>query len=340
MPEPYQAVLVLSFGGPEKRGDVIPFLENVLRGRNVPPERMREVAEHYYHFGGKSPINDQNRELVAALTHELEEHGPRLPVYWGNRNWHPLLPDTLRRMRADGVERALVFVTSAFGSYSGCRQYLEDMERARSEVGACAPHLVKLRSFHNHPGFIETLTDRIGEAYATLPSERQPAAGLIFTAHSIPVSMAQSSPYVPQLKETCTLVAAELRRDAWQLAYQSRSGPPGQLWLEPDVMEVLRRYRSEHGEGADVVVSPVGFVSDHMEVVYDLDYEVRNLAVELGLNLVRALTPGTHPRFIGLIRELITERVEGRLQAVVHGSVPPLDACPPDCCPPPRRVAR
>jgi ferrochelatase len=339
MPESFQAVLVLSFGGPERHDDVIPFLENVLRGKNVPRERMLEVAEHYYHFGGKSPINDQNRELVAALKKELETLGPPLPVYWGNRNWHPFLAETLRQMRFDGIDRAVVFVTSAFSSYSGCRQYLEDMERARAEVGSGAPRLEKLRAFYNHPEFVTTVAGRIRDAFAQLPAERRSEAGLLFTAHSIPVVMAQSSPYVRQLTEACDLIARQLGREQWELVYQSRSGPPGQPWLEPDVADALRRFRAEHGAGADVVVSPVGFISDHMEVVYDLDFEVRQIAAELGLNMVRALTPGAHPRFVAMIRDLVAERFEDRAPAVVCGSMAAPGICPPDCCPAPRRPA-
>ena len=330
MPDNFQAVLVLSFGGPEKPDDVMPFLENVLRGKNVPRERMLEVAEHYYHFGGRSPINEQNRELIAALERELNEHGPKLPVYWGNRNWHPMLADTLRQMRDNGVRRALVFVTSAFSSYSGCRQYLEDMDRARAEVGAGAPELEKLPAFNDHPGFVAAVAERVEEALATMPAERRDRAALMFTAHSVPAAMASSSPYVTQLREACTRVAQAAGRAEWQLVYQSRSGPPGQPWLEPDVLEALRTVRAERGEGADVVVCPIGFISDHMEVLYDLDTEAKALAGELGLNMVRAGTPGVHPRFIALIRELIARRVNGEVPAAF---------CAPDCCPAPRRPA-
>ena len=217
----YDALLAISFGGPEKREDVIPFLENVLRGRNVPRERLLEVADHYYRFGGRSPMNEQNRALIAALRDELERRGPPLPIYWGNRNWHPMLADTLREMRDRGVKRALAFVTSAFSSYSGCRQYREDIERAREEAGEGAPEIDKLRGFFNHPGFIETVSERVAAALAELPS-----AELLFTAHSIPLSMAAGSDYVPQLEETCRLVAERVGRPRWRLVYQSRSGPP------------------------------------------------------------------------------------------------------------------
>ncbi len=321
MPETYQAVLVLSFGGPEKHEDVIPFLENVLRGKNVPRERMLEVAEHYYHFDGRSPINDQNRALVSALARELEQHGPKLPVYWGNRNWHPFLADTLRQMADDGVQRAMVFVTSAFSSYSGCRQYLEDIERARAEVGRAAPLLDRIGAFHDRAGFIESIADRVRHSLDQIPPERCPAATLLFTAHSIPVSMAESSPYLRQLKQACTLVAGRLGRESWELVFQSRSGPPTQPWLEPDVLTALREIRRTRGGGADVVVSPIGFISDHMEVLYDLDTEAQQLAGELGINVVRAGTPGVHPSFVETIREMIA------------GSE--VCVCAPDCCPAP-----
>src|SRR6202167_1672687 len=284
MPEAaYDAVLVLSFGGPEKPDDVIPFLENVLRGRNVPRERMLAVAEHYHHFDGKSPINDHNRALIAALKVELASHGLRLPIYWGNRNWHPLLADTLRQMRADGVRKALAFVTSIFSSYSGCRQYLEDIERARAEVDG-ASQIHKLRSFYNHPLFIEAQADEVRAALRNRPAK------LLFTAHSVPLSMADTSDYQKQLHESCRLVAECLGVGDWRLVYQSRSGPPGQPWLEPDIGDVLR----EMDRGADIVVVPIGFVSDHMEVIYDLDTEAQDIARQRGVNLVRAATVRVH----------------------------------------------
>jgi protoporphyrin/coproporphyrin ferrochelatase len=333
----YDAILVTSFGGPEQPPDVMPFLENVLLGKNVPRERILEVAEHYYHFGGKSPINDQNRQLIAALEAELAEYGPRLPIYWGNRNWHPLLVDTLGQMKADGIQRALAFVTSAYSSYSSCRQYREDIARARESLGDGAPVVDKIRAFHNHPGFIEASADRIQQAFDQIPASRLPAAQLIYTAHSIPMSMAASSDYEMQLKETARLVAEQLGRKNWRLAYQSRSGPPSQPWLEPGILDCLREIK-QGGETSDVVIAPIGFVSDHMEILFDLDTEARLLCEKLGIHLVRAATVGTHPRFIRMIRELVEERIDEskpRLALGVLGARP--DVCAVDCCPAGRR---
>jgi ferrochelatase len=330
MTQPYDAVLVLSFGGPEKPDDVIPFLENVLRGRNVPRERMLEVAEHYYHFGGKSPINDQNRALIAGLEQELARNGPRLPVYWGNRNWHPFLADTLRQMRTDGVKNALGFVTSVFSSYSGCRQYLEDVEKARVEVGADAPRVDKLRSFYNHPLFIEAQAAEVRDALNRTTATR---AQVLFTAHSIPVAMAETSDYQQQLNESCRLVSERLEIPDWRLVYQSRSGPPNQPWLEPDVGDALREMQS----GANVVLVPIGFISDHMEVLYDLDTEARAICEERGIHMVRAGTVGVHPAFLSMIRELISERM-GQSDARAIGRYGPSHGeCRADCCPAPAR---
>ena len=327
MAEPaYDAILVLSFGGPEKADDVIPFLENVLRGRNVPPERMLEVAEHYHHFDGRSPINDHNRALIRELEAELGLHGPRLPIYWGNRNWRPLLADTLRQMRADGIRKALAFVTSIFSSYSGCRQYLEDIARARGEVEG-APEIHKLRKFYNHPLFIEAQADEVRTALGGRPRP------IIFTAHSIPVTMAQTSDYQKQIQEACRLVAGQVGIDDWRLVYQSRSGPPSQPWLVPDIGDAVR----ELEPGAEIAVVPIGFVSDHIEVIYDLDIEVQAIARERGVNMVRAPTVGVHPKFIEMIRELIEERFGLREPRAIGQYPPSHDACQAGCCPAPVR---
>lgn len=327
----YDAVLVLSFGGPECRDDVLPFLENVLRGKNVPRERMLEVAEHYYHFGGVSPINAQNRALIAALKDVLDRQGPRLPVYWGNRNWAPFLADTLRQMKSDGVHRALAFVTSVFGSYSGCRQYREDIERAVQEVGEGTIAIDKLRCPFNHPGFIAAMADRVQTAARQLSAEVTGRIRVVFTAHSVPVAMARTSPYEAQLTEACRLVSEATGFADWSLVYQSRSGPPTQPWLEPDVCAYLRTVHAG-GEVAGVVLVPIGFTSDHMEVIYDLDTEARQLCDSLGLPMVRAATVGTHPQFIETLRLLIVERVENGPRLVL-GTMPPSgDVCPVDCC--------
>src|SRR5579871_463051 len=290
----YDAILVVSFGGPEKRDDVIPFLENVLRGRNVPRERMLAVAEHYYHFGGKSPINEQNRQLIAALDKDFADHGIRLPIYWGNRNWHPLLPETLRQMKEDGIKNALAFFTSAFSSYSGCRQYRENIAAAQAEVGDEAPRISKLRAFYNHPGFIGVMAGYVQKALQELPANLQKNAQVVYTAHSIPLSMAQGSKYGEQLEEACALVSAALGRSGDRLVYQSRSGPPTQPWLEPDVLDYLREAKQKNVPA--VVLAPIGFISDHMEVLYDLDTEAKNLCEEMQLPMARAATAGTHPR--------------------------------------------
>jgi protoporphyrin/coproporphyrin ferrochelatase len=327
---PYDAFLLVSFGGPEGMADVLPFLDHVLRGRNVPPERRREAAHHYERFGGVSPINAQNRALLDALRAELRTSGLGLPLYWGNRNWHPFLSETVRMMAGDGVKRALAFVTSAYSSYSGCRQYLEDIARARAEVGPEAPIVDKLRVFHDHPGFVEANADRVREALDTLPPARRATARVVFTAHSIPVTMAAGCDYVVQLHETCALVAQAVALPRWTLAYQSRSGSPHQPWLEPDILDELEALRAEGAR--DVVVTPVGFVSDHMEVVYDLDTEARDRAAALGLDFVRAGTAGTHPGFVRMIRELVEERVAGAERRALGARGPRADACALDCC--------
>jgi len=330
---PHDAILVVSFGGPEGPDDVMPFLERVTRGRGVPPERLAETAAHYDRFGGVSPINGQVRDLVSALELELAEHGPHLPVYWGNRNWHPLLTDTMQAMAADGVRRAAAFVTSAFASYSGCRQYLEDIERARAEVGADAPLVDKLRLFYNHPRFIELVSAATAAAVAHVPEARRANARLVFTAHSLPASMAATCDYEPQLREAAALVVERLPVPLpWDRAYQSRSGPPSQPWLGPDVNEHLEALASTGV--TDVVLVPLGFVSDHMEVVYDLDVQARETAERLGIGLVRAATPGS--ALAPMIRELVVERIELPVVRPALGRQRPWpDVCPVGCCPPP-----
>ena len=317
----YDAILLLSFGGPEKREDVLPFLENVLRGRTVPRERMLLVAEHYYHFGGRSPINDYCRELLAAMRASLP-----LPVYWGNRNWHPLLADTMREMARDGVRRALALATSAYSGYSGCRQYLEDIESARREVGENAPAVDKIPPFCAHPRFVEANAERVREAMERIDGARRRAVRVVYTAHSIPVAMAATSEYEGQIRATARAVSERLGIAAWDVAWQSRSGPPSQPWLEPDILAHLRKLAAEGVK--DVLVAPIGFLSDHMEVLYDLDVEAAELCSRLGLRLTRAGTAGLSPALLRMIGELVREWMAA-------GDAP---GCAEGCCPaPPRR---
>jgi len=332
----YDAILVVSFGGPESREDVIPFLENVLRGRNVPRERMLTVAEHYYHFEGKSPINQQTRELIAAVQNELARHGPKLPVYWGNRNWHPILADTLRQMKQDGIRCALAFVTSAYSSYSGCRQYREDIARAQAEVGAGVPEVEKLRAFFNHPGFIDATEERLREAIAEVPVTARQNMQIVYVAHSIPMSMANTCDYVRQLDEVKKLVSARIGIANDVLVYQSRSGAPGQPWLEPDILDYLREAKDRNAASA-VVIAPISFISDHMEVLYDLDIEAQQLCESMELPMARAKTVGVHPKFIAMIRELILERTEGAERRALGSLGARQDECAVDCCPAPQR---
>lgn len=326
----YDALLVMSFGGPEGMDDVIPFLENVTRGRNIPRARLEEVAHHYEHFGGVSPITAQNRELIAALEAELAAHGIDLPVYFGNRNWHPFIADTVNQMKADGVRRVLVFVTSAFSSYSGCRQYREDIIRASEEVGD-APSFDKLRMFYNHPGFIRPNAENLKNALAQFTPEERASVRVAFTAHSIPMGMANGSAYVRQLEEACRLVAEQAGVEQYDLVYQSRSGAPHIPWLEPDILDHMEAL-SARGI-SNLVILPIGFISDHMEVLYDLDTEAVQKAEELGMKMARAATVGTHQAFIAMIRELIVERMtENPVRQALGMCGPNHDICPLDCC--------
>ena len=344
MPGDYQALLLLSFGGPEGPDDVMPFLRNVTRGRGIPEERLEEVAHHYHHFHGVSPINAQNRALLDALRADFAAHGIDLPIYWGNRNWRPFVADAVRQMRDDGVRDALVLATSATGSYSSCRQYREDMAKARTVAGDGAPRLVKLRHFFDHPGYVTAHADGVRAALAELTPEQAGSARLVFTAHSIPERMnAESGPernglYAAQQRETARLVAEAVRGPGaeFDLVWQSRSGPPQVPWLEPDILDHLRALAAV-GVGA-VVVSPTGFVSDHIEVRWDLDTEARQLADELGLAFGRAATANTHPAFVTALRQLVEERLHGAepLSAGTLGLCG-ID-CPAECCPAPRRT--
>jgi protoporphyrin/coproporphyrin ferrochelatase len=392
----YDAFLLLSFGGPEGTDDVLPFLENVTRGRGIPRERLAEVAEHYYAFGGVSPINAQCRDLLAAIGAALAASGIDLPLYWGNRNWNPFIEDTVRQMKADGVERAVAFVTSAYSSYSACRQYLDDLGRAVAAVGPGAPRIDKIRPYFNHPGFIEPFAASAEAALATLPAAAQAGARLVFTAHSVPVAMAAASGspsagtavpgaaggrYAAELREAARLIAERvsachpaLRPDRpraevdgtetarsgatlpFDLVFQSRSGPPGVPWLEPDVNDHLAALAKgtltsgeplKEGPPSAVVVVPVGFVSDHMEVVHDLDVEAASTAASLGLPFARAKAPGPTPRFAAMAAELVAERLSGpgltgtgpkalgdfgpRVYQGGH-CADEAESCPVDCC--------
>ena len=340
MPEQteFDALLLISFGGPEGPDDVMPFLENVLRGKNVPRERMLEVAEHYNHFGGVSPINDQNRQLLAAIKKELEDHGIDIPVYWGNRNWHPMIPDALTEMKNDGVKKALAFFTSAYSCYSGCRQYRENIAEAQNQVGEGAPEVHKLRMFFNHPLYTEASVDRVNEAFDKVHPQNRSNTHFIFTAHSIPISMADGCKYSTQLTEACRLIMEHVGDFDWDLVYQSRSGPPSQPWLEPDVCDFIEELKTKGVE--DVVVMPVGFVSDHMEVLFDLDTEAREKCEELGIRMQRAASVGTHPKFISMIRHLILERTNGAEKLAIGNMPPNHDVCPVDCCLPGKRMSR
>lgn len=362
-PDPYDALLLLSFGGPEGPEDVVPFLENVTRGRGIPRERLKEVGRHYFLFGGVSPINAQNRELLHTLRKDFAEHGLDLPVYWGNRNWAPYLTDTLREMAADGHRRILVLATSAYASYSGCRQYRENLADALAALageGLPLPRVDKLRHYFNHPGFVRPMVDATLAALAELPEERRAGAHLAFTTHSIPTAAADTSgpveahtedgeggAYVAQHLDVARLIADAVREETgvehpWRLVYQSRSGAPHIPWLEPDICDHLEEL---HGEGVPAVVMvPIGFVSDHMEVTYDLDTEAMAKAAELGLPVSRASTVGADPRFAAGVRDLVLERAaterfaEDRAGAAPErcalGALGPShDVCPVGCCP-------
>jgi ferrochelatase len=343
----YDAFLLLSFGGPEGPDDVLPFLENVTSGRGVPRERLAEVAEHYHAYGGVSPINSQCRDMLAAIGGAFADAGIDLPLYWGNRNWHPFITDTVRKLADDGAERVIAFVTSAYSSYSACRQYLDDIERAVAAVGPRAPRIDKIPPSFNHPGFIEPFAEHTEAARQALPADVRDDARLVFTAHSMPLGMAAASGsvsagtslatvtggrYVTELKEASRLISERSRGAClpYDLVYQSRSGPPGQPWLEPDVRDHIASLATS-GVPA-VVVVPVGFVSDHMEVVHDLDVEAAKAAASLGLPLARAAAPGPSPRFARMVAELVAERLSGAAPLALGAMGPAPWPCPADCC--------
>ncbi|OON75106.1 ferrochelatase [Streptomyces tsukubensis] len=353
-PSPYDALLLLSFGGPEGPDDVVPFLENVTRGRGIPRERLEEVGAHYFRFGGVSPINGQNRTLLDALRKDFAENGLDLPVHWGNRNWAPYLTDTLREMVKDGHRRIAVLATSAYASYSGCRQYRENLADSLATLeaeGLRAPRVDKLRHYFNHPGFVEPMIDGVLRSLAALPEDVRAGARLAFTTHSIPVSAADTSgpvedhgaggAYVAQhLDVARKIVEAVTERTgtehAWSLVYQSRSGSPSIPWLEPDICDHLEELRAQ-GTPAAVMV-PIGFVSDHMEVLFDLDTEAKEKAAELGLPVERSATVGADPRFAAAVRDLLIERAESERgltprRCALGALGPSHDVCPVGCCP-------
>ena len=333
------ALLMVSFGGPEGPDDVLPFLRNVTAGRGIPDERLATVADQYALFGGVSPINQQCRDLIAALRVDFAANDLDLPIYWGNRNWDPYLTDTIAQMADDGVQHAVAFVTSAYSSYSGCRQYRENIAAARRAVGDAAPVITKIRQFFNHPGFIEPLADNVRAALAAIPETHRDQASIAFTAHSIPLSMAATSDYQAQLRSVAELIVERVdptRR--WSLVFQSRSGPPQVPWLEPDIVDHLD---AEHDANTSaVVIAPIGFISDHMEVIYDLDTQAKAHADKLGLPVERAATVGVDPRFVTMIRQLVLEHTDAATPVALGPlgvrSVP----CALDCCPAPQRPKR
>lgn len=347
-PSPYDAFLLVSFGGPEGPDEVVPFLENVTRGRGIPRERLVEVGQHYFHFGGKSPINDRNKEYLAALQEDFSGSGIDLPVYWGNRNWTPYLTDVVAEIAAAGHRRVAVFFTSVYSSYSSCRQYRENLADAVAALpdGVAVPEFDVLRRSFNHPGFIDAVVDATLAAVADLPDAQREAAHLAFVTHSIPVAMNDASgpdggAYVAQHRSVMEEVVERVRletghRFRHQLVYCSRSGAPHIPWLEPDINDHLAQL-AEQGKPA-VVGIPIGFVSDHMEVVWDLDTEAAATAEKLDITWVRAATAGVDPRFVATARELLLERAAAERGVPVtrhaEGSLPPCwDRCAPDCCP-------
>ncbi|HEX6234363.1 MAG TPA: ferrochelatase [Jiangellaceae bacterium] len=341
---PYDALLLVSFGGPESPADVLPFLENVTRGRDIPRARLEEVAEHYH--GGRSPINDQNRALIGAVEEDFAAAGLDVPIYWGNRNWDPYLADELARMRADGITRAAAFITSAYSSYSGCRQYREDLAAAVASVGSGAPRIDRIRHYFDHPGFVAANIDGVQAALEQLRDDVAAEARLVFVTHSIPTAMAAGSgptggAYVAQHEAVAAAVTAGIAdrtgiRHEYDLVYCSRSGSPHVPWLEPDVNDHLELLAAD--ETRALILAPIGFVSDHMEVVFDLDTEAMETAARLGLPAARAATAGTHPAFVAAIRDLVLERAavergERPVRASIGPPGPSHDVCPAGCCP-------
>ncbi|HUW03157.1 MAG TPA: ferrochelatase [Acidimicrobiales bacterium] len=332
------AVLLLGFGGPEGPDEVVPFLENVTRGRDVPPERLAVVAEQYALFGGVSPINGQNRALRDALDAELRRRDRGVPVYWGNRNWAPYVADTMAEIAAEGHTSIVALATSAYSSYSSCRQYQDDLRGAVDRVGDAAPEWVKVRPFWNHPGFILAMVERVHSALEAVSPAQLDKTRLVFTAHSIPLSMATTSDYETQLRDAAQLISERLAVDLdHDVVFQSRSGPPQVPWLEPDIVDHLGSLSAQQVDS--VVVVPIGFISDHMEVVYDLDTLAADAAAELGMSLMRAATVGTHPLFVRGLVDLIDEHLADGVPKALGDLGPRRSPCAADCCPPPTRPA-
>lgn len=353
-PVAYDGILLAGFGGPEGQEDVIPFLRNVTRGRGIPDERLEEVAHHYRHFGGVSPINGQNRALKAALESELAARGIDLPVYWGNRNWAPYLEEVVTEASAQGHNTLLAFATSAYSSFSSCRQYREDFARVLEETGLGDTVTIdKIRPFYDHPGFVDAFETGVRDAVATFLADGIAAADIqiLFSTHSIPTDDAVRSgsrdidwgdggAYAAQHLAVAAWVMDRVRQTipeasevSWELVYQSRSGPPSQPWLEPDVCDVIEELPARGRKAVAVV--PVGFMSDHMEVLWDLDTEASEAAEEAGLAFTRTPTPGVSPAFVTGIVDLIEERLQGRPnEDRPHVTALPggFDVCRPGCC--------
>ncbi len=331
-------ILFISFGGPEGPDDVIPFLENVLRGKPVPRERLLQVAQHYMHFGGKSPINEQNRDIIHRLDRGLKESGYQLPIYWGNRNWNPTIAEALQQIKQAGHKLALPVFTNMFSSYPGCRQYRENILSAQSELAEMSPVVApRLRFGFNHPRFIAAHAELVARALDEVPEPRKRHTKVLFAAHSIPVAMAVCCDYQLQLNESARLIMEALSDQKaickleWELVYQSRSGPPSQAWLEPDICDRVSELAGD--DWTDAVVVPLGFVSEHLEVLYDLDIQTRQTCGQLGLGYHRSAAVGTHPEFIAMLVDLIAERLNSGVSRQSLGDLPPLqDECSTSCC--------
>lgn len=331
----YDAVLWLSFGGPESKEDVVPFLQNVTRGRNIPKERLELVAHQYYLFDGVSSINEQNRAMIEAVREELKSRDLALPIYFGNRNWYPYVEHTVGQMITDGVKKALVFVTSAYSSYSSCRQYRMDIARsieANADTGSIVLH--KVRGFYNHPKFLNSLVELTVKTFRSAGSPRPSTTAFVTTAHSIPLAMASACDYESQLRFVNSYIKKELEQalgNTYRVdhAFQSRSGPPSQPWLEPDVGDKIDELASEGF--SEVVVVPIGFISDHQEVRYDLDTLAKERAETAGVNMYRVPTASNSSLFISMVADLIEERLTDHGTRLAVGAALP-DFCEEHCC--------